>query len=227
MCLCSSGLSICTHRPESYIKFLVHRAKVDAIKRNFLIAGVLALLILVFVPFFFTYHDDIFLNQFWIQSQALHYGSITAEDFIDTLIFSAYTRGLGNIFGEKAISANFNNPESVFLYVFSRFPRFAVVYPTETYYYYQFNAGNIAYSGNIRLLDADKGIIHIGYFEENHPERGDAMDFNSTNGLHVRTLGTGVYEVSYNGYKRMFKMTDLAEKAPQKLFLLSSEEFIA
>lgn len=126
---------------------------------------------------------------------------------------------------------NYSNPKDFFGYVFSRLPTYAVVYPTETYYYYTAVMGDgVVISGNIRLLDAQKEVLHIGYFDKNDPRNPKSAnwvgDLGISDGVAFKQINDSIYDISYGGKTVRFVLTDFADKKPESLVLLPEEEFV-
>lgn len=173
-------------------------------------------------------NSDVYLNQFYIQSMFLSYKSMNLEEFTD-FFQSTYSHGLSLILEppeEKNI--DHTNIEEFFSYLFDRIPSYAIVYPTETYYYYIIDLPNVTISGNLRLLDADEGKIHIGYFDKNDPH-GESYytTLGQENGVTINKVSDYVYDVAYNQKTVRFKLSDIADKQPKELKLLPEEEFVA
>jgi hypothetical protein len=156
---------------------------------------------------------DFELNQFWLQKNELRSGNISSEIVVD------YTRSLfslGYKLAHAALSADETklpdpyNPDEMLTYLFKNFPSYAVVYPTETYYYYRFTLAGQPISGNIRLLDAHLGKVHIGYFFSKDPQGGAfSKTFDVTNGLNVKDQSNreaNFYRVSYGNQTVVFKL---------------------
>lgn len=100
----------------------------------------------------------------------------------------------------------FDDPASIFELVLRQAPDVSIVYPTETYFYYTFDLGERSVSGNIRLLDAHLGTIHIGYFEalERDGDLMHAKSFTAADGVDVKTLREGTFLVTFRGVSRIF-----------------------
>ncbi|MCB0338537.1 MAG: hypothetical protein KDD53_02985 [Bdellovibrionales bacterium] len=169
------------------------------------------------------------LNQFIIQKNEIRARTADFEMWKDFLR-SAYSLGLVELFADKSIaSVDPKNPDDIFGYVFRSAPSYAVVYPTETYYYYSFNLPEVTIAGNFRFLDADKGLIHIGYFDQKEPHAGvgGAKTFGVEQGVNVSQVGDHLYDVTYQGTTKRFKTSALASKPPVALQTLPEEEFVA
>ena len=199
--------------------------------RNLLFkSGLFSVVFVVCAPFFFYFFDFRFhLNQFEIQKNELKYGIIARETFFD-LLKSQYLGGwsvMRNIF-TRPPAIDFANPDTVFAYVWRHLSSYAVVYPTETYYYWRFTKGGETIAGNLRLLDLDDGVVHMGYFHTNDPhEEGGYKSFSRENGVSVEKVAPYRYRVTYGGKSVLFKMSDFFLRPPQKLRVLPEEEFIA
>ncbi len=61
---------------------------------------------------------------------------------------------------------DFDDPHAIAEFVLRHTPPDLTVYPSERYFYYRFPLGARLVSGNLRFVDIDKGIIHIGYFDD-------------------------------------------------------------
>lgn len=109
---------------------------------------------------------------------------------------------------------SFDDPRSMLRFVLSAAPSTAIVYPTETYYYYQIRLGSRHVSGNIRLLDAHQGLLHIGYFDVFDRSATSARTFSSADGLTVESDGPGRYRVTMDGITRRFVVSPVGLDAP-------------
>lgn len=126
---------------------------------------------------------------------------------------------------------NYSDPKEFFKYIFSRLPHYAIVYPTETYYYYTAVMGDgVVISGNIRLLDAQSEILHIGYFDKNDPHNPKSElwtgDFGTRDGVSFKQINPYSYDIGYNGKTVRFVLTNFASKKPESITLLPEEEFV-
>lgn len=170
---------------------------------------------------------EIVLNQYFIQEQAKNYHSETIGERLQTTI-SKISNVLKILEKSPTQEINPDDPESVLAYVFSRFPKYAIVYPTETYYYYQIETQKINLSGNIRLLDVDKGIIHMGYFDRERPRsQSFAKDFNETDGLIITKKSEGLYKIEYMGLTRIFRTPQYSKDLPDYYIHNPDEELVS
>jgi len=181
---------------------------------------------LILAPFYFSEDESLFLNQFFIQEKMIERNTASAEVFSDYVI-SKYLFGWNNIMShENQNQIILDEPKSIFNYVFSKFPSYSVVYPTETYYYFLFDLHNQTISGNIRLLDADKGIIHLGYFTRDSLEYFNAISLDNNDGVNVE-LEDNIAKVTYQNRSIWFKINDSWKNPPKDLEIMYFEEFVS
>lgn len=168
-------------------------------------------------------------NQHEIEAAWRAHGVMTAED--EALAArSAASRPAGP--GEEAGGAvDFEDPRSVLRHILSRCPGVAVVYPTETYYYYRFELDGRRIAGNVRLLDAGTGRLHMGYFDRDDRTRLRAATFAAADGVMVTTVSEDAraaeYLVEMEGRGVRFVLPRRALARPEGLRLLESEAFIS
>lgn len=190
-------------------------------------AGLTAVLML---PFFWAFPSDLTLNQLLIGQETLRNNPLSLSTLTEQLK-SLYYLGLNELFNEPPI-VDYTDPKQFFGYIFSRLPRYAVVYPTETYYYYQVLMPDGRHiSGNLRLLDAQDGIIHIGYFDKNNPHDETTEnwvgDFGVQDGVTIDTVDEYTFDVTYKGKTVRFALSDFVHEVPRSLSLLPEEEFLS
>ncbi len=168
------------------------------------------------VPFFFAYPEDIRFNQY----------EISGSDIWNT-VRSRYSLGINNLFLDSDKSVSYSHPKDFFSYIFKKLPTFAVVYPTETYYYYNVRMpSGVEISGNLRLLDAEKGILHIGYFiKDDAGGRSWSADLGVPDGVLIKQVEDGVFDVSYETKTVRFVLP-AALGLPLGFKLLPEEEFV-
>jgi hypothetical protein len=99
----------------------------------------------------------------------------------------------------SADAVRFEDPRSVFEYVWSSLPPVAIVYPTEQYYYYRFQLRQRAVAGNLRLVDADQGILHLGYFDRGDQARAHHLALSAEHEVWIERLDEGRYRVRHAG----------------------------
>lgn len=125
------------------------------------------------------------------------------------------------------------DPIAVFRLVFSQLDDEVVVYPTENYYYFQFQARGRTYWGNLRLsvLDRERGVINLGYFEfdDNGQRRdmtGKGRAFSLADGVLVTPVDPWQYDVRFAGRTVRFRLNDPGFAAPQRARLRPREVYV-
>jgi hypothetical protein len=93
----------------------------------------------------------------------------------------------------------FEDPRSVFEHVWASLPPVAIVYPTEQYYYWRFDLRQRSVGGNIRLVDADRGILHVGYFDRADQAKAHYAPFGAGEDVGIEPLGEGRYRIQHAG----------------------------
>jgi hypothetical protein len=113
--------------------------------------------------------------------------------------------------GDAAL--DLSDPRAVFDHVFAQLPDVVVVYPTERYFYYAFDAGHRRISGNLRLTDVERGVVHIGYFDERDRAFGHAATFGAADGVAVDLLDAWCWRVRAGDADVRFRLCDPAAVA--------------
>lgn len=173
-------------------------------------------------------------NQFIISRLWLKYSVISLEDFGDT-IHSLFSSGLNialNSQLKQPSPEEFNEPEKMFDYIFSYLPTYAVVYPTEQFYYFVTNLDSVGeVSGNIRVADLDKGKISFVYFKVGAKFEGkEDNSFKSVvltdgEGVEIEKVNDSLFKVTYAGKTVSFKIPDYVNQEPS-IEMLPEEKFI-
>jgi len=192
-------------------------------------SGVLLLSVPILTALFFR---PVEFNQFLIQKLRITYGVATAEDWRDTLT-SLYGHGLQQLLGPKTGKPKFDDERSVFRYVFSQLPPYAVVYPTEGFYYWTTKIDGVGeVSGNIRMADLDaKKQVSFAYFTIGSNPVGEQPDrvthfhdFTAGDGLEVRKVSEREYDLSYDG--RTVRLKGPKQFVEPYFSLLPTEEVV-
>ncbi len=162
------------------------------------------------------------LNQHDIEDCWIDAGALQASERLRAA-WSAWRAGWRNLAaGATPLAAEFDDPRTVLSALVRSFPPYAIVYPTETYYYYAFELGPRHVSGNVRLLDADRGVIHIGYFDTATRDIRSA-GFGADDGVIVTVLDDRVYRVVVDEAEVVFRLADRALHVPDAPRLRESE----
>ncbi len=131
------------------------------------------------------------------------------------------------------VELSFDDPNTVFEYVFGQLPEIAIVYPTERYYYYSFDLGEHKVSGNLRFTMADQGIVYFAYFDTKDNTLSHSLTLKEENGVVVLPQGNNAYSVEYGQKRVVFHLAsemlfrDESEKVMHNAVpLLDNEEVV-
>lgn len=174
---------------------------------------------------------DFRFNQHFIEDQWLESGGFP-EGATGTAVRSRLRTGL-----RRLVSADpgpggvdLDKPATVLAHVFVHLPPQAIVYPTETYYYWTFPYRDRRVSGNVRLLDAGKGLLHIGYFDPEDQRIFNAGTFGAADGVEIRPVPKtpeNDYRATYKGRSVTFLLPKWALKASPDVRLAPGEEVVS
>ncbi|MFL6797326.1 MAG: hypothetical protein ACJ8F3_07930 [Xanthobacteraceae bacterium] len=125
-----------------------------------------------------------------------------------------------------------DDPKAMLTFVLESLPDRVKVYPTESYYYFQFYHQGVRYAGNLRLdmMDRDKGKLHFAYFEDLQEWKADApltyRVFDATDGVSVEKIDLLVYRVTYGEKAVVFELNNLSNLKPPPQAIGPDEQFI-
>ena len=194
--------------------------------RSSIVGGVLALV--VFLPLATHVALNPFeFNQFIITKDSLVYGGTSLEMLSDNLR-SAYTSGWNILLGRAKFQAPaFDDPHAFFDYVFSWIPPYAVVYPTEGFYYYRGTISGIGpLYGNVRVAGLADKKMSLAYFTV--PDKNTVIhEFTPADGLQIKEYSPYSYDLTYKGKTVHFKIPQTDITFPKKMALLPEEDFVA
>lgn len=184
--------------------------------------------LVLFVPPGLSRSDRIRLNQHFVEDVRRETGAQDLEESARAW-WSAWRGGVKNLFQSppEPDAVDFEDPRSVLTYVLDCAPPYAIVYPTETYYYYRFHVGHREVSGNLRLLDADRGEIHVGYFDADDGSKMKWGTFDADDGLTVDPAGDGDWLVRLDGREVRFHLARRALEEIDGLRLLDYEQVVS
>jgi len=192
----------------------------------FLIAGALGAAILT--PLAVGHNGPLTLNQTIVEHDLMNAGAFRFDDRVRSLR-SRYSAGLDRLINGRdadVSKVDLDEPVTVLRYILASAPPVAVVYPTETYFYYTFRLRDRVISGNVRLLDADSGLLHIGYFDKHETSTMNSATFGPEDGIEIKTLAPHRYRVTFEGRSTEFILPTRFLDRPESLELLEHEEFI-
>jgi len=124
------------------------------------------------------------------------------------------------------------NPDQVFAAVFEALPEKAVVYPTESYYYFTFPYKGIVYAGNIRFdaWDQFDGKVHFAYFPQyafwRKPLDPAYKKLGKEDGVDVKQIDKLHYTISFKGKTVAFELPDLSKTKPAPGVVRNDETYI-
>jgi len=191
--------------------------------------GVFLIIFLLMIPYLVVFSSgvDVTFNQHYIESLDSHFKAASLGDKAKTSL-SFYTLGLNGIFnGRKSNNVDFYDHDAMFDYLFDKIPNYAVVYPTEMYYYYLFSLPGKEVSGNLRLVELPNGKLGMGYFDRADTSDSEHKMFGFEEGLRVNQLTDNIFKVSYNGKTVFFNLNGMWKDPPEYLDLLPEEEFVS
>ncbi len=125
-----------------------------------------------------------------------------------------------------------DNPKAMLEWVLGSLPDRVKVYPTESYYYFNFYHQGIRYAGNLRLdaKDRDEGKLHFAYFEDLQEWTENAFinysHLGEADGVKVERIGPLMYRVSFANKSVIFELNDLSKVVPPPYLLAPDEKYI-
>ena len=196
--------------------------------KSFLMGFITLVVFLLIAPYIFSgfIHNEFDFNQHHIEKLDKKYDALNFEEGLNAFV-SSYFFKVSGLFNKKSSEKlDFENPEKVFEHVFKNLPNYAIVYPTEMYYYFKFPLGDREVSGNLRLVELENGKLTMGYFYTTDVFSGDVEYFSQANGLSIKRISKNLFKLKYLGKPVFFKISDIWDDYPKKTTLLESEEFI-
>ncbi len=123
---------------------------------------------------------------------------------------------------------DFADPKSILVAALQAAPENSVIFPSERYFYFETTIGSRQVSGNLRFTDADKGVLHIGYFDRFDGEARRGGSFGSSEDVHV-TPGPAAetWTVRVGGISRGFRLDQRYRTAVDRVSLLPDECFVS
>lgn len=163
--------------------------------RRITFGTLIAVAITAILPFGWSENPRIHFNQHEIEAKWAAAGAFGAGETLERW-WGNYRSGWRNLLGGTRMhletEANFDDPASILRLVLAHAPSQPVVYPTELYYYYRFPLKGRVIGGNLRFVDADKGILHMGYFDVHDRSMINARSWSEADGISVSVDGDRV-----------------------------------
>lgn len=200
--------------------------RMDVKQPPIVLIGIALFLGAVLVPLFVHLAAmPIDFNQFYLQRLQIAHFAADGETIWDTLV-SMHSSGINVLAGgSQHPKPDFFDGTAVFGYVFSWVPPYAIVYPTEGFYYFATTLNETDVWGNIRIADLDKGQLTVAYFTITD-EQTQLLDINADHGLRTEKISDYAYRVTYKDKTVYFKIPRTDFTPPKSTRLLSSEEFV-
>ena len=181
----------------------------------------------LFPLFALLYLSPVSFNQFLIQEARISQGLASHEEISDTF-FSAYQAGLATLWNYDQEVPSYSDPRSMFSYILSQVPNYAVVYPTEGFYYWNVTHPEVGHlSGNIRLADLEKASLTFAYFPVGKSKsalKSQGLTLTEQDGLRAERIAESTYVLRYQGLEKTFRMPRRTQAATGTL--LPEERFI-
>lgn len=174
-----------------------------------------------------TTSGPVAFNQHYIDALDRLHGATSTRGRLRALR-SELSQRWSSLFPKPPVPTNFDDVASVFEYVLAYAPPYALVHPTEMYFYYAFDMPGVGrISGNVRLVEAKNLRVGCGYFPVNDPSGKSAHKlFSPADGLNVEWLNAQEVALSFRGWRRTFRLSDLANR-PTSAALREGEKVIA
>lgn len=122
----------------------------------------------------------------------------------------------------------FDQPRSVLAWLLFHLPRENAVFPSERYYYYTFRIGARRVSGNLRFVDIERGIVYMGYFDQDERDSVRTATWRCGDGVDVRyDLASRTATLTCDGLTRDFRLDRSWDCFPSRLVLRPEEKFVS
>ncbi len=141
--------------------------------------------------------------------------------------FSLYSLAVYSAYHKLPSLPDFNDSTDMFEYVFMSIPPYAVVYPTELYYYFRVDFPDGEVSGNLRLVELIDGRFSIGYFKVDNPHESFSRFFDANDGVSIKKITDHLFKVSYKGHTVYFQYPSLSDETPRTQSHSLDETFVS
>lgn len=167
---------------------------------------------------------DVEWNQFLIQRAELNFGAASTGDLYD-FAKSSWLLGIQRMFESRPPKPALDDTKAMFRYIFSNVPPYAVVYPTEGFYYFSTDVDGKRVMGNLRVAELSDKKLSFTYFTVGDKQTW-SYKLSESDQFHVTKKADGLFEVSTLGMNKTFQITDRWKTPPRRLKLLAEERFV-
>src|SRR3989344_6511124 len=172
--------------------------------------------ILAFLPFG---NPEVEFNQTYIESVDRQFNSRSFRGALKAAL-SNYSARLNSFFNDGSVSkVDLADIDSVFGYVWENVPYYAIVYPTEMYYYYRIPVANL--SGNLRFSDIEDDKLSFAFFSTDNSRSFDSDKsyklFDEKDGLKIGKLKNNRAKLTYKGKSIIFELPGIQNDRPKNL----------
>ncbi|MEK7390857.1 MAG: hypothetical protein AAB635_01830 [Patescibacteria group bacterium] len=214
---------------EKHIKLIADRIALFIGRRITLCLIALVIIVTAVLAFLPFDNPEVKFNQNYIESVDREFDSRSFRDTFKVAL-SNYTARLNSFFGNGSVSeVDLANIDSVFAYVWSNIPYYAIVYPTEMYYYYRIPGANL--SGNLRFSDIGNGKLSFAFFSTDNARSFDSGNdyklFDEKDGLLIGAIENNRVRITYKGKSVIFELPHIQYDRPKNLKILPEEEIIS
>ena len=140
---------------------------------------------------------------------------------------SSYFYGLHLIFSNQKETANLEEPKEMFEFIYSWLPSKAIVFPTESVYYFATELEGKKIHGNFRFSEIEKKKIIFSYFYLEKDERKSFMlELKEGDELSIEKISENKYAVKFKDKKIRFILPEKEQKLPENFGLYRGDKFM-
>lgn len=130
-----------------------------------------------------------------------------------------------NLWVKNESAGDLKDGKAFFGFVFARTPYYAIVRPTEMYYYYVITENGLW--GNMNFKEIKNGTLSFAYFNPADPTQYEALHLTAADGLTIKMISDTRVNVTYQGKTVRFEIPAIETEKPESLTLLPDEEFVS
>ncbi len=118
-----------------------------------------------------------------------------------THLLSSFSKKLRDLTASDSSLPSYEDPVSITASVLSAMPYFAVVYPSEGYYYFRVKDAQGEIGGNLRMNDLERGALGYGYYRRNSSgapaDEAKSGYLTAADGIKIKQIATGTWWVKF------------------------------